>query len=41
MTPWTVPEMVTCPRMDGELVMPNPGCVATLSADEGVAFVRA
>jgi len=27
--------------VDGELVRPNPGCVATLSADDGVAFVRA
>jgi hypothetical protein len=27
--------------VDGELVMPDPGCVATLSADEGVRFVRA
>ena len=27
--------------VDGELVMPDPGCVASLTADEGVPFVRA
>ncbi len=27
--------------VDGELVMPDPGCVASLTADESVSFVRA
>jgi hypothetical protein len=27
--------------VDGELVMPEPGCVATLTADDSVQFVRA
>lgn len=27
--------------VDGELVMPEPGCVCTLTADDGVQFVRA
>ncbi|MEE2672575.1 MAG: diacylglycerol kinase family protein [Myxococcota bacterium] len=27
--------------VDGELVMPDPGCIASLTADEAVSFVRA
>ena len=27
--------------VDGELEMPDPGCVASLTADESVSFVRA
>jgi hypothetical protein len=27
--------------VDGELVMPDPGCIASLTADESVSFVRA